>query len=138
MVVKATHVDEKQITTVVVLVTDLFFSVKLGNQIKRAGFTPRIVKTLTEFREALTRPDVALGVVDLSVGADLHDLQSKPGRDQPAAIPVIAFGPHKDIDALRDAKAAGVTRVMSNSQFQSQTVEMIRRYARSGTSQNEV
>ena len=45
-------------------------------------------------------------------------------------MPIIAFGPHKDVDALREAKRAGLTRVMSNSQFHARTVEMIQRYAR--------
>jgi hypothetical protein len=46
-------------------------------------------------------------------------------------VPVIAFGPHKDVAALQAAKAAGVTRVMANSLFHAQAADMIRRYAAS-------
>ncbi len=73
---------------------------------------------------------VALGVIDLSARVDMADISPALAQDQVAAVPVIAFGPHKDVDAFRDAKAAGITRVMSNSQFQANTVAMIQRYAR--------
>ncbi len=129
---------EQQVATeVVALVTDLFFSVSLGNQIKRAGYVPRIVKTTVEFRDALSGPHVALGIVDLSSRADLDELRSNGQRQQNSDVPIIAFGPHKNVDAFREAKAAGLTRVMSNSQFHAQTIEMIQRYARSETAESE-
>jgi DNA-binding NtrC family response regulator len=115
---------------VVALVNDLFFSVKLGNQIKRAGFSPRIVKTEAQFRAALESEPVALGIVDLSSRVDLAALQVNSAEADDQVIPIIAFGPHKDVDAFRDAKTAGLTRVVSNSMFHAQTVEMIQRYAR--------
>jgi hypothetical protein len=113
---------ESESPTVVALVKDLFFSVKLGNEVRRAGFQPRVVKTQPEFTEACREPNVALGIVDLGVGIDWDTWQS-------SAIPVIAFGPHKDVAALQAAKAAGITRVMANSLFHSQAANMIRRYA---------
>ncbi len=110
---------------VVALVADLFFSVRLGNQIKQAGFEPHIVKSSEDFRTAIADSAAVLGVVDLGSRADLDDLRDPGNRD----VPIIAFGPHKDVDALREAKRAGFTRVMSNSQFHARTVEMLQRYA---------
>ena len=112
---------------VVALVADLFFSVRLGNQIKQAGFEPKIVKSAADFRSAMADSGVVLGVVDLGARVNLDDLQAPAGQ----SLPMIAFGPHKDVDALRGAKQAGFTRVMSNSQFHANTVEMLQRYARS-------
>ncbi len=129
---------EQQFTAeVVALVTDLFFSVSLGNQIRRAGYAPRIVKTTAEFRDALVGPHVALGIVDLSSRADLDELRPDGQRQLDSHVPIIAFGPHKNVDAFRDAKAAGLTRVMSNSQFHAQTIAMIQRYARTDTADSE-
>ena len=118
---------------VVALVADLFFSVRLGNLIKQAGFEPHIVKTATEFRTAIADPATALGVVDLGSRANLDELHVPENRH----LPIIAFGPHKDVDALREAKQAGLTRVMSNSQFHARTLEMIQRYATSESSGDE-
>ncbi|MGA7671455.1 MAG: hypothetical protein WBW04_13600 [Nitrolancea sp.] len=118
--------ENKSLGIVVALVADLFFSVRLGNHIKQAGYEPRIVKTADDFRSALHDDDAILGVVDLGSKANLDDLRVPEHRD----VPIIAFGPHKDVDALREAKRVGFTRVMSNSQFHARTVEMIQRYAR--------
>ncbi len=107
---------------VVALVKDLFFSVKLGNEVRRAGFQSRVVKMQADFIEACCDESVALGVIDLSVGVDWNDWHAPD-------VPVIAFGPHKDVAALQAAKAAGITRVMANSLFHAQAAAMIRRYA---------
>jgi len=115
-------VESDSAPTVIALVKDLFFSVKLGNEVRQAGFQPRIVKSQAQFMDACREPNVALGIVDLGAGVDWDDWQ-------PPDVPVIAFGPHKDVEALQAAKAAGITRVMANSLFHTQAADMIRRYA---------
>jgi hypothetical protein len=114
--------DQDTAPIVVALVKDLFFSVKLGNEVRRAGFQPRTVKTQAEFADACSQENVALGIIDLGTGVDWNDWQA-PG------VPVIAFGPHKDVATLQAAKAAGITRVMANSLFHAQAADLIRRYA---------
>ena len=42
---------------------------------------------------------------------------------------VLAFGPHMDVEKMRAAKDAGVTRTISNSQFHRNMAELIERYA---------
>ncbi len=123
--------DTPSTATVVALVNDLFFSVRLGNQIKQAGFTPKIVKSAEEFRSAVTAGTVVLGVIDLGAKLDADTLQAIVSSASQIDVPVIAFGPHKDVDALKAAQAAGIDRVMANSVFHGQTIEMIQRYARS-------
>ena len=51
------------------------------------------------------------------------------GIDRVALPPILAFGPHLDVDGLRDAKAAGVTRVVSNGTFHRDAATLIGRYA---------
>jgi DNA-binding NtrC family response regulator len=116
--------------SVVALVTDLFFSVRLSNEIRRAGFVPLIVKSISEFKEAIAGAYVGLAVIDLGVRINGDDLRSLSQAAQRAGIPLIGFGPHKDVETFREAQAAGLTRVMSNSQFHANTVETIQRYAR--------
>jgi CheY-like chemotaxis protein len=117
---------------VIALVKDLFFAVKLGQETRRAGFTPRVVKTMAEFVSGMGDLAPVLGIIDLGGGVDWDAFRALAANDQTSAIPVIAFGPHKDVEALQAAKAAGITRVMSNSIFHAQAAAMIRRYASTG------
>jgi polyribonucleotide nucleotidyltransferase len=43
-------------------------------------------------------------------------------------VPVLVFGPHKDVEGLRAAKQAGVSRVVANSQFHREMPVLIERY----------
>ena len=45
-------------------------------------------------------------------------------------MPTLAFGPHVDVEGRRAAKAAGVTRIVSNGQFHSDMAGLIERYRR--------
>ena len=75
--------------------------------------------------------DVALGIIDINFGPDWDGIaQAISSGNQP---PIIAFGPHLDVDGLRAAKKAGVTRVFSNGDFSKDTAAIITRYARPGT-----
>ena len=44
--------------------------------------------------------------------------------------PILAFGPHTDVTARRAAKAAAVTRLVSNGDFHRDMMTLVRRYAR--------
>jgi hypothetical protein len=121
---------------VIALVKDLFFSVKLGQETRRAGFTPRIVKTMAEFVNGFDEFAPVLGIIDLGVGVDWEEFRAPSRNEQTESIPIIAFGPHKDVEAFQAAKAAGITRVMSNSLFHAQAAGMIRRYALTGSMNN--
>jgi hypothetical protein len=113
--------------TIVVLNRDLFFGVRIGNLLKSAGYSPIFAKTTPEFLDALYSSQnlPVLGIVDLGASPDWASIQA-----QPRSIPILAFGPHKDTDALRAAKSAGVTRVVSNSEFHKNALALIERYAR--------
>jgi hypothetical protein len=113
---------------IMILTKDLLFGVSIRNAVLRLGFTARIVKSPDALSEALLATSPALAIVDLStVGADgdwdsVQDVAERP-------TPVLVFGPHKDVDGLRAAKAAGVTRVVSNGQFHREMAQLIERYA---------
>ena len=113
---------------IMILTKDLLFGVSIRNAVLRLGFTARIVKSPDALLEALIGATSALAIVDLStVGADGDwDSIREVGERQ---TPVLVFGPHKDVDGLRAAKAAGVTRVVSNGQFHREMAQLIERYA---------
>jgi hypothetical protein len=49
---------------------------------------------------------------------------------QPDAPPSLGFGPHTDTASRRAAKAAGLTRIVSNGQFHTDMAQLIERYRR--------
>jgi hypothetical protein len=114
--------------TVVVLNRDLFFGVRIGNILKSAGFEPKFVKTTTELTDLVQNEPSAPALIIVDIGAN-------PDWDQVGSLstktPILAFGPHKDVESLRAAKTAGVTRVVSNSEFHRNALELIQRYATS-------
>jgi hypothetical protein len=116
--------------TIFVLNRDLFFGVRIGNLLKSAGYDPSFAKTTAELenliRTAISPP--VLIIVDIGAGPDWDQISSLTTVDT-ARIPILAFGPHKDVDALRAAKAAGVARVVANSEFHRNALALIQRYA---------
>ena len=69
---------------------------------------------------------VALGLIDIGAGVDWEAAATALAT---TTTPVIAFGPHMDVEGLRAAKAAGVTRVYSNGEFSREMAAVIERYA---------
>ncbi len=116
---------------IVVLNRDLFFGVRIGNTLRGLGYrvsftpdSPAFVARITD-----TEPPPVLGVIDMSAGADWQSIQSLTARAD-VSTPLLVFGSHMDVDGLRAAKAAGVTRVVSNGDFHRGMVDLVRRYAR--------
>lgn len=113
---------------VVVLNRDLFFGIRLNQLLKQLGYQAKLEKSLDRFLETVKADEVALGIIDISSAPDWNRLASDIATG--SLPPVIAFGPHLDVDGLRAAKRAGVTRVFSNGDFTKDTAGIITRYAR--------
>lgn len=112
---------------------DLFFGVRLRQALQADGWSPRIVPSTAAAVEVLSGDDVpALVVADMAAGPDWSVLVAAAGATAPPT-PVLAFGAHRDVDAFRAAKVAGVNRVISNGDFHRDMVGTVRRYARGGT-----
>jgi hypothetical protein len=113
---------------ILLLVPDVFFAVTVRNAVRRTGYEPHIVKTTDDLVVVAGEHQAVLVVVDLSAvrsdaeWVDISDLVD-------GGLPVLVFGSHKDVDGLRAAKAAGVTRVVSNGQFHREMTDLIQRYA---------
>jgi hypothetical protein len=114
---------------VVLLIKDVFFSVAVRNNARALGFDVHLTKSCGAFADSLSVVDPVLGIVDLHAVGDDGDwdcVREVIERD----VPVLVFGPHRDVDGMRAAKAAGVTRVVSNGQFHAEMGTLITRYAR--------
>lgn len=112
--------------TIVVLIRDLFFSVKVKNELANAGYEPLLVKREPELLSTVEASHPALVLLDLNAKPDWKTLA--PLLEGDSGPPVLAFGPHKDVDARREAQAAGVTRVVTNQQLHRNLHEYVQRY----------
>jgi CheY-like chemotaxis protein len=120
--------------TILALVPDLFFLSRLRAAAAGHGLTVEAVRWAEQLVERATRLQPALVVIDMgSDGQDwasaLRALQAEPAT---AALPVIAFGPHVDRQSQATARAAGATRVLSNSGFTERLSELLADYAAAG------
>lgn len=114
---------------IVVLNRDLFFGVKIGNQLKALGYDVTFAKETAGFAERVRGvPRPVLGLIDMNAGVEWDAISSLMGEDG-LGVPVLAFGSHLDVDGRRAAKAAGITRVLSNGDFHRDMVALVRRYA---------
>src|SRR6476620_9360274 len=94
--------DSTPLPTILVLNRDLFFGVRIGNLLKSAGYDPKFAKTTAELgdlvRAAISPP--VLIIVDIGAGPDWEQISSLYQKER-NKVPILAFGPHKDVDALR-------------------------------------
>jgi hypothetical protein len=117
--------------TVVVLNRDLMFGMRIRNALGPLGYAAAFAADTAAFAERLrgSDPAAALGLIDMNGPVD-WELIGELATDAAVVTPLLAFGPHVDVAGRRAAKAAGVTRIVSNGDFHRDTVGLIRRYAR--------
>jgi hypothetical protein len=95
------------------------------------GIEARFVNDTKQFTVALKDDgdDIVIGILDMNGPVDWEVVgETLSGLEDVA--PTLAFGPHVDAVNLRAAKAAGVTRVVSNGLFHNDMASLIERYRR--------
>jgi hypothetical protein len=104
---------------VAVLTGDLFFRAKIEAVAKAAGVPVRFAGSAEEARGAATV------LVDLADGARAIEAVGalKAGSEAPF---VVAFGPHREGEAFREARDAGADRVLARSAFVERLPELLR------------
>lgn len=114
---------------VAVLSRDLFFGMRIRNALRQMGYTTDLRKREPDLAASLDAGGCVLAFVDFNDEVD-WDAIAKIIVGHPD-IPVIAFGPHTDVDGFKAARAAGATRVISNGAFSQQLPDLVERYAHS-------
>jgi methylmalonyl-CoA mutase cobalamin-binding subunit len=119
-------------TLAVVLNRDLLFGSRIRSALKSLGLDVRFVTTADQFVDALREQPgtVAIGIVDMNQAVSWDVIREELSRSNGERVPTLAFGPHVDIENRRSAKAAGVTRIVSNGQFHADMPGLIERYRR--------
>ena len=118
-------------TLAIVLNRDLMFGSQIRSALGGLGLQGLFVPNTDRFVVALkTEGDAAaIGVLDMNGAIDWEAVSTALSAADDGA-PTLAFGPHVDAENRRAAKAAGITRIVSNGQFHSDMAGLIDRYRR--------
>ena len=116
----------------IVLNRDLLFGSRIRSAFASVGLEAQFVANAGEFVDALleNRESAAIAIIDMNRPISWDVIGETLGRTDVALAPTLAFGPHVDIESRRAAKAAGITRIVSNGQFHTDMVGLIERYRR--------
>ena len=112
------------------MVSDLFFTVKIGDAARRAGMQAEFVKEEKDFLEkAQAKP--ALIILDLNCGGVhpvklISKLKSDPELKQ---ISVIAYVSHVQEDLKQEAHESGCDMVMARSAFSQNLPQILKRHS---------
>ena len=104
---------------VTVLTGDLFFRAKIEAVARAAGVPVVFAGSVEEIESAKTV------LVDLADGARAIEAVSVL-KARPEAPLVVAFGPHREVEAFRRAREAGADRVLARSAFVERLPELLR------------
>lgn len=122
----AAEIKEDSMGTVAALSRDVFFGMRIRTVLKQLGYEMKLCKTELELVEAY--PGTVSTLVDFNMPVDWDALKPILG----GATPIVAFGSHTNVDGFRAAKAAGVTRVVSNGEFSRKLPALLTQYRRNG------
>ncbi|HLL49941.1 MAG TPA: hypothetical protein VK356_04665 [Thermomicrobiales bacterium] len=119
-------------TVAIVLNRDLLFGSRIRSALVAVGLEGRFVPDSEGFVRALEelQDSAAIGIVDMNGPVAWAVLRATLAEGDDALPPTLAFGPHVDAEGRRAAKAAGITRLVSNGQFHSDMPGLIDRYRR--------
>lgn len=108
---------------------DVFFGMRVRTIVKQLGYSITLHKEAEPFVAymAATTSHPVLGLVDFNQPVNWSELASVLSSD----VPVIGFGSHTDVDGFRQARHAGVDRVVSNGEFSRNLPDLIAKYERS-------
>jgi CheY-like chemotaxis protein len=115
--------------TILLVVQDLIFGVRIADAARALGFKP--VDVDLQALPAAVNSDTALVVLDTGHRGDwqaaVKALKSDPHT---AGVPVLAYGSHVDVTALRAAVAAGCDRLVTRGKLMAELPQLIQATAR--------
>lgn len=113
---------------ILLLVPDLMLNARIGDVVRAMGGTPKDLRTHNVLEEIRTAD---LLIVDTGQRTPWLDLVRKvKTAEQGASLPVLAFGPHVDVETQRTAIAAGCDRVVTRGKFMAELPQLIASTAR--------
>ena len=117
--------------SILFLVPDLMFSTRIEDAAKRLGYSIRSLSAgddqghLGDFGATMVREQPALVIVAL----DAVNWQDAVAAAKSAGARVLAFGSHKNVELMQQAKAAGCDEVVARSRMAAELPNLLKKYA---------
>lgn len=122
--------------TVLLLERDLFFSVKIRETLRHLNYETVVARNEDDFARKLAASAPKLAIVNIATTGVAWERVI--ARARAADVPVLAFGPHVELEAQQQARQAGANRVVSNSKLAKDLPAIVGRVlASAGQSQDE-
>ena len=120
---------------VLLLERDLFFSVKIRDTLHHLNYETVVARSEEDFGRKLAASAPALAIVNIATAGVAWERVIAQARA--ADVPVLAFGPHVDLEAQQQARQAGANRVVSNSRLAKDLSALVGRMLASGAGVNQ-
>ena len=112
-------------TAIVALVPDLMFATRIEDAAKHLGYPVRALGAGDDFDAVVMHEQPALVIVAL----DAANWQNAVTAAKRAGARVLAFGSHKNVELMQQAKAAGCDEVVARSRMASELPSLLQKYA---------
>ncbi len=110
--------------TIIALEKDLFFSVRIRDTLRPYEIEVLTARSLEIFQQRLNQePQPEMVIINFSIQGVDWEQAIRAARQ--ANLPVLAFGSHIDIEAHTRARNAGAQRVVANSKFTRDLVDLV-------------
>ncbi|HEU4965184.1 MAG TPA: hypothetical protein VFV52_15255 [Bacilli bacterium] len=116
---------EAAVKSVLAMVNNLMFSVRIGEVAATMGGIVNLVTTNEELVEKL---EIHPSLVILDLTAVTEGWEEVVAKAKSAGVPVLAYGPHVDVEARQAAEAAGVDEVVANSKLTLDLPNLLAKY----------
>jgi DNA-binding NtrC family response regulator len=122
-------------TTVLLLERDLFFSVKIRDTLRHLNYETVAARNEDDFTRKLAASAPKLAIINIATAGVAWE--QVIAQTRAANVPVLAFGPHVDLEAQQQARKAGANRVVSNSKLAKDLPAIVGRMLAAGASNQE-
>jgi CheY-like chemotaxis protein len=118
-------------STVFAVIDDLFFIGKLAGTAKQVGATLQTTTAAQFSLDALRREKPALIIFDLNAttASAVERIRQLKADPELAAIPVVGFFSHVQVELMRAAEQAGCDEVMPRSKFTATLADLLQRFS---------
>jgi len=125
---KTDQIDQK---TILVGVTDIFFYTKVRDALMSNGYKIERARTQQDIADkaSATIPSAfILNMNDETLNA-FQALETLAADARLKTIPILAFANHEEVDTFNQARALGVTKIVSRNEFSARLKDLVEEVA---------
>jgi len=115
--------------TILVAVNDIFFYTKVRDALMPKGYRIERARTQQDIAEKASASASAPSAVILNMNDEKLDafqaLETLKADAGMKTVPILAFANHEEVDTFNQARALGVTKIVSRNEFSSRLKDLV-------------